>query len=99
MPTQVETPSVPHHGAGDAPHHLVRLEDHGVLPLPGQEIGRRQAAGTRAGDDDGCLLTGVHDEGRLVDPLRALVDGRGQGAGAPGDQVPEVVYSVRFMGS
>ena len=59
---QVEAPAVPHHGAADAAHDVVGLEHHGVLTPLGQEIGRRQAPGARAGDDDGRFCRGGHEE-------------------------------------
>ena len=76
VPAQVEAPAVPHHGAADAAHHVVGLEHDGVLTPLGQQIGRRQAPGTRAGDDDGCVGGAGHEEARLVDPPVHLAGGR-----------------------
>ena len=94
--TEVEAPPVPHHRAADTADHVIRLEHDRVLPPFRQEIGRGQASGARAGDDDGRFLVGGHDGGRLVDPPRAL----GEGGGLPGGpQEPAPAYSVRFIGS
>ena len=56
------------------PTTVVGLEHHRVLPPFGQQVGRGQAAGARAGDDDGCFLGNGHEQGRLVDPPPALVE-------------------------
>ena len=78
---EVEAPAVAHHGAADAADDVVGLEHQRVLPPFGQQVGRRQPAGPRAGDDDGCVLVrSGHEKGRLVDPPSALVDGRRTGA-------------------
>ena len=53
---QVEAPAVAHDGAADAAHLVVGLEHDRLLPPFGQQVGRRQATGPRAGDDDGCFI-------------------------------------------
>ena len=60
VPAQVEPPAVAHHGAADAADDVVRLEDERLLPPLRQQVGRRQATGSRAGDDDGGVLGRGH---------------------------------------
>ena len=86
---QVEAPPVFDDGAADAADHVVGLEHQRLRPPLGQEIRRRQAARARAGDDDGRVGGGGHEQGRLVDPPGALREGQ---------EVP-VENSVRFIGS
>ena len=55
--TEVEAPAVAHDGPADAADDVVGLEHERVLPPFGQQVGRGQPAGPRAGDDDGrCFV-------------------------------------------
>ena len=80
--TDVEAPAVALDRAADAADHVVGLEDDGVLPPFGQQVGRRQPPGARAGDDDGGIGGGHHDQGRLVDPQWAPGEAPGPRAGS-----------------
>ena len=56
MAAEVETPAVAYDGAADPADDVVGLQHQRLLPPFGQQVGRRQAAGTRADDDDGCIV-------------------------------------------
>jgi hypothetical protein len=65
--TEIEAPAVTHDGAADAPDLVVCLEHDRTPAAPGQEVGRRQATRTRAGDDDGWIRWHCHEQVRIVD--------------------------------